>query len=135
MKKKREREVSLHVLELARDNDVEVFELTTVDILRNHFPQFTRKLDSSRSTSTHDETQQPFPLFLVDRRESCFLEVVHDSASDRLRILNRLELETVFETWYSVSRVDGSTRDNKLVILRNFHESSRLNFSCEEKKP
>ena len=32
-------------------------KLTVVDVLGHHLPKFTRKLDSSRSSSTNDEAQ------------------------------------------------------------------------------
>jgi len=33
------------------------FDLTIVNVLGHHLPKFTRKLDSSRSSSTNDEAQ------------------------------------------------------------------------------
>jgi len=40
-----------------REYDTKKCRLTGVDVLGDHFPELTRKLDSSRSSSTNDEAQ------------------------------------------------------------------------------
>lgn len=92
-------------------------KLTVVDVFRHHFPQLARELDPGRSSSAHDKAQQALPLLLVDRRQRGLFEVVHDPSSDRLCVLDRLQLETVLKSRYTVRRVDGTTCNDELVVL------------------
>lgn len=91
-------------------------ELTVQDILVDHLPQLTRKLDSRRSAATDNKVQKLLALLLRRTRQGRLLEVVHDAAADRLRVLDGLELVAVLEAGDAVSAVDRAAGDDELVV-------------------
>lgn len=99
-----------------RDESESERALTRDDVLVDHLPQLARKLDAGRSTSAHDKAQQLPPLLLLRTGQRSLLQIVHHAPPDRLGVLHRLELETVFEAGDAVSVVDGSAGDHELVV-------------------
>ena len=87
---------------------------------------FTERLTSGRSTTTHDEAQEPLALGLLSARQRRLLEVVHDPPANRLGVRDRLKLEAVLETRDAVGRVDGPARDDEAVVLLTVAVSGAL---------
>lgn len=88
------------------------------DILVDHVVELRSKLDARWSTAADDKAQQLLPLFLIDARHRCPLQVLHYPPSNRLRIRYRLQLIAVLQPRHAMRIGGRSASDDGFVVRK-----------------